>query len=649
MIFDKNIFIVILLINICLYKQNGTNSYYINNNNNKIENAIYLIQDKNGTLSLEFKDIPFFNDKTFVKNKIYDISQVSDNYYYISQRFDYNQKIYKNYLSIDSSNKLIINTLKYFQKKDYLLWKIIPKINVDNQFIYYIQNKKTKRFLELNPNEKSQKLILGNITDISKLNENNEFKFIQLYKEVNNMNSNSSILENEPIDVLIKYIDLSDPNLNRKGIKQIPKDKDNDELKYCVRSILKNIPWIRKIFILMPNEEVKYFKSKDEISDKIVYVKDKDLIGFDSANNIVFLFNLYKMKQFGLSENFIYMDDDYFIGKPINKNEFFYEDKGEVFPALITADYYEINKEEIQIILKQILSSKRNLGTHSEKVFIATQIRALLFMYDIFGNDDIRYNKKLIEPAFTHNAIPMKISDIKEIHDLVFDKYDKGKEMLSSKERSINDLQFQSLYMAYVKNKYDRKVSIIHSEFYDLFQAENIIENKNEKIKLFVINTSSRNYKDILFLKEKQILYKLFPERTIYEKGKNNELFFNIMIKNSIKFISFNKTEITNNKTISERKNYYKKILDSFNDKINEIKFFMQNNRLNVLRKKMVIKKIEKMIDNSIKEEKIMIIMNLIMLFLLSLLLYIFFINKKAKSIIYNQIYTNLNKSKIIN
>ena len=208
MIFDKNIFIVILLINICLYKQNGTNSYYINNNNNKIENAIYLIQDKNGTLSLEFKDIPFFNDKTFVKNKIYDVSKVSDNYYYISQRFDYKQKIYKNYLSIDSSNKLIINTLKYFQKKDYLLWKIIPKINVDNQFIYYIQNKKTKRFLELNPNEKSQKLILGNITDISKLNENNEFKFIQLYKEVNNMNSNSSILENEPIDVLIKYIDI---------------------------------------------------------------------------------------------------------------------------------------------------------------------------------------------------------------------------------------------------------------------------------------------------------------------------------------------------------------------------------------------------------------------------------------------------------
>ena len=306
---------------------------------------------------------------------------------------------------------------------------------------------------------------------------------------------------------------------------------------------------------------------------------------------------------------------------------------------MITADYYEINKEEIQTILKHILSYKNNLDAHSAKGFLARQARALLFMYDIFGNDDIRYNKKLIEPAFTHNAIPMKISDIKEIHDLVFDKYDKGKEMLFSKERSINDLQFQSLYMAYVKNKYDRKTSIIHSECYELGEAGKIMRNKNEKIKLFVINTSSINYRYILFIREKQILNKLFPERTIYEKGNNNELLFNIMIKNNIDFISFNKTEITNYKTISQRKNYYKNILESFNDKINEIKFFMQNNRLNVLRKKIVIKSLEKMINDSIKEEKTMLIMNLIMLFLLALLLYIFLINKKAKSIIYNQVY----------
>ena len=123
-----------------------------------------------------------------------------------------------------------------------------------------------------------------------------------MYREIIH-NENSEILEKEPIDVLIKYIDLGDPDLKREGIKQIKKDEDNQELKYCVRSILQNIPWIRKIFILMPNERVRYFKPQEEIKDKIVYVKDKDLIGFDSASSPVFQFNLWRMKDFGMSEN----------------------------------------------------------------------------------------------------------------------------------------------------------------------------------------------------------------------------------------------------------------------------------------------------------------------------------------------------------
>ena len=88
-----------------------------------------------------------------------------------------------------------------------------------------------------------------------------------MYRE-KNPNESSEILNKEPIDVLIKYIDLSDPNLKREGIHQIKKDEDNGEILFAVRSIIKNIPWIRKIFILMPNEKVKYFKEPEEIKDK---------------------------------------------------------------------------------------------------------------------------------------------------------------------------------------------------------------------------------------------------------------------------------------------------------------------------------------------------------------------------------------------
>ena len=122
-------------------------------------------------------------------------------------------------------------------------------------------------------------------------------------------------IEKEPIDVLIKYIDLKDEALNRYGIHQIDKDIDNEELKYSIRSILKNIPWIRKIFILMPNKKVRYFKEYNLIKDKIVYVKDKDILGYDSSNIYGFLYRYWKLKKFGISDNFIIMDDDYFIGQ----------------------------------------------------------------------------------------------------------------------------------------------------------------------------------------------------------------------------------------------------------------------------------------------------------------------------------------------
>ena len=56
----------------------------------------------------------------------------------------------------------------------------------------------------------------------------------------------------------------------------------------------------------MPNEKVDFLKAKDKISDKIVYIKDSDLLGFDSSSPPAFQFNLHKLKEHNLSENFIY-------------------------------------------------------------------------------------------------------------------------------------------------------------------------------------------------------------------------------------------------------------------------------------------------------------------------------------------------------
>ena len=87
------------------------------------------------------------------------------------------------------------------------------------------------------------------------------FKLVKVYEEVRKNRFDNEIIEKEPIDLLIKYIDLRDTSLKRNKIHQIKKDYDNEELKYSIRSVMQNIPWIRKIFILMPNEKVRFFKN----------------------------------------------------------------------------------------------------------------------------------------------------------------------------------------------------------------------------------------------------------------------------------------------------------------------------------------------------------------------------------------------------
>ena len=172
-----------------------------------------------------------------------------NNYYFIFSILN-NTK-----LCLNETNKLI-NQCKKENNEDISKWLLIKKNNTKEGYI--IQNKKSKKFIGLN-SIKEDNLYKNNLTVKSEELNATIFQFYKIYEE--NIPKDSELLNREPIDILIKYIDLKDPKLKRENIKQIKKDEDNEELKYCLRSILQNIPWIRKIFILMPNERVRYFKN----------------------------------------------------------------------------------------------------------------------------------------------------------------------------------------------------------------------------------------------------------------------------------------------------------------------------------------------------------------------------------------------------
>ena len=395
-----------------------------------------------------------------------------------------------------------------------MVWNII--LLEDNKYV--IQNDGNKKFLEINNNFFQCLNEVPQPIDQHKSEISDNFKFIlyKLYEEVNLTPEQKEIVDKEPVDVLIKYIDLTDKNLNRTGIKQIQKDEDNEELRYSVRSILKYIPWVRKIFILMPNEKVKYFKPYDEIKDKIVYVKDKDVLGYESANIYAFTFNLFRLEKFGLADNFIYMDDDFFIGKEIEKSEFFYYDEKEkrVVPCLLNNIFSVINRELTLANYWSVFKTKDTLAPQCFMAWILSLYSTQKFFVDHFKD------QTLIKPTPTHNAISYNIQDLKEIYELVVNNYEYANETLNSIERHILTLQTQHFVDLFELNVKKRKVHTIPSNVIPM----NLLKMVYMNVKLFAINTGGdKIYTEEEYRNQRELMQKRFPDPTPYEIVENDE------------------------------------------------------------------------------------------------------------------------------
>ena len=303
---------------------------------------------------------------------------------------------------------------------------------------------------------------------------------------------------------------------------------------------MKNIPWVRKIFILMPNKKVRFFKNYDLIKDKIIYINDKDFLGYDSSNPRAFEFNYWKLYKYGISNNFIIMDDDYFIGKSLNKNDFFYVEKGKVVPLIITSDFIMIDKESIKIqydlLRKKAMESKEE---QNKDIFDYCLSLTYLFIINTF-------NETLIVPKFTHNAIPVNLKELKEIYKLVLNSEYKST-TLDSLYRNINGLQFQTLVISYMFIKFNKKVKDLPCKYIDINRT--VLANYNYS--LFCINTGGGNYSLLNFHKAKIVMNYLFPVPTPYENIDYyiSNVAFNVVhsMENSIKLYE------ENYKTISKK------------------------------------------------------------------------------------------------
>ena len=581
--FNTSIFIILLLIELSI------NTESLPLNEIEIPEGVYNIILKKKYSSIAFdKEIKLSKDKLgsdLINFRIKIIRHEEDKNltYYSLEHLKT-----KLFLGIQTNNETIGSLILYPEKYENETFSFtFQLLKIDNN-VYTIKSK-NGCFLT----EENSKIVCKHETP----GEMSHFYLLKIFTEVNKENDiDNFILEKEPIDIIIKYIDLSDPNLKREGIHQVNnKDNDNEELRYSIRSILKNIPWIRKIYIMMPNEKVKFFKDYDLIKDKIIYIKDKDFLGHESSNSHAFQYRFWKLKEYGISDNFIIMDDDYFIGQPLNKSDFFYVVNNSVVPAIVSTNFQIHTDKTFLREYNGIKKQLKNSREQSSNTFLYTMYNTYFFFISYFKGP-------IIVPYFTHNAIPSNVNDLKEIYDLVYNSTYRDP-TLESIDRHIDSLQFQTSVNIYTFNKYSRKVNLINYNYIDI--KDNLKGNFN--FPLFCINTgNNKEYSKMDFSTAKLMMEKLFPHPTPYEIIDYNtipKLAFSVMKKfeDDIRDLKNNedKETVIRLKNENEKKKKYVERCDTMIEQ-----YKIKNNR--ALNKTLTLKKelnICLMKNNEIKNE----------------------------------------------
>ncbi|MCC8195025.1 MAG: stealth family protein [Deltaproteobacteria bacterium] len=142
------------------------------------------------------------------------------------------------------------------------------------------------------------------------------------------------------IDAVFTWVDGADPVwIENKGAlrrrvfgkdRDTPDDadnaarfRDNDELKYALRSLALFAPWIRAVHLLTADQKPAWLNTRtvNLVSHRDVFPEDVPLPVF-STRPIEFCVHRVP----GLAEHFLYCNDDFLLGRPVSPGEFFRPD-----------------------------------------------------------------------------------------------------------------------------------------------------------------------------------------------------------------------------------------------------------------------------------------------------------------------------------
>ena len=138
-----------------------------------------------------------------------------------------------------------------------------------------------------------------------------------------------------PVDIVYTWVDGTDPEHSARRALYLPehqhaahKDgllrgrfRDNEELRYSLRALELYAPWANRVIIVTDRQKPNWLNAnhpKIRIVDHTECIPEAYLPTFNSH---VIEAHLHRIE--GLSEHYIYINDDIFLGRPCEKSHFF--------------------------------------------------------------------------------------------------------------------------------------------------------------------------------------------------------------------------------------------------------------------------------------------------------------------------------------
>jgi len=195
------------------------------------------------------------------------------------------------------------------------------------------------------------------------------------------MSVNSDSANSDPVDAVILWVDGSDQKLAAKRNHYLALEKktgvhpgalparfaSSNEIRYCVLSILTFAPFIRNIFLVTDEQDPDLHEDIrtrfPEKAGSLKIIDHKEIFrGYEqylpTFNSSSIHAMIWKIE--GLSENFLYFNDDIILIKEFNKEDWFIGGRPVLRGKWLLPPYRKITGKNLKVLINKHIRKNKN-------------------------------------------------------------------------------------------------------------------------------------------------------------------------------------------------------------------------------------------------------------------------------------------------